>query len=139
MSDGLENVVAAETVLSEVDGAAGRLIIRGRSLDDLAGRARFEDAVSLQFPTESRQPGIRRVSVPGGGDLFERVGWPERGRQLQLHQQQQRRPLRERDTEAPIRAVLRQQFEAAPIELLHCGDVDPLGVMACPGLSGAIA
>ena len=27
MSDGLENVVAAETVLSEVDGRAGRLVI----------------------------------------------------------------------------------------------------------------
>ncbi|MFN3520841.1 MAG: citrate synthase/methylcitrate synthase [Phenylobacterium sp.] len=49
MSDGLENVVAAETVLSEVDGLAGRLIIRGRSLDDLAGRTRFEEAVRLLF------------------------------------------------------------------------------------------
>ena len=37
MSDGLEGVVAADTVLSEVDGQAGRLIIRGRSLDELAG------------------------------------------------------------------------------------------------------
>lgn len=49
MSDGLENVVAAETVLSEVDGQAGRLIIRGRSLDDLAGRTRYEEAVHLLF------------------------------------------------------------------------------------------
>ncbi len=49
MSDGLEGVVAAETVLSEVDGLAGRLIIRGRSLDELAGRARFEDLVALLF------------------------------------------------------------------------------------------
>ena len=28
--DGLENIVAAETVLSEVDGQAGRLVIRDR-------------------------------------------------------------------------------------------------------------
>jgi citrate synthase len=49
MSDGLDDVVAAETVLSEVDGEAGRLVIRGRSLDDLAGRASFEDAVALLF------------------------------------------------------------------------------------------
>src|SRR3990167_1587354 len=49
MSDGLENVVAAETVLSEVDGLAGRLVIRGRSLDDLAGSATFEDVVHLLF------------------------------------------------------------------------------------------
>ena len=47
VSDGLEDVVAAETVLSEVDGHAGRLIIRGRSLDELAGRARYEDVARL--------------------------------------------------------------------------------------------
>ncbi len=47
MSDGLENVVAAKTVLSDVDGLAGRLIIRGRSLDDLAGRATFEEVTRL--------------------------------------------------------------------------------------------
>ena len=49
MSDGLEDVVAADTVLSEVDGRAGRLIIRGRSLDELAGRTRFEDVTHLLF------------------------------------------------------------------------------------------
>lgn len=49
MSDGLEDVVAADTVLSDVDGKAGRLIIRGRSLDDLAGTARFEDVAHLLF------------------------------------------------------------------------------------------
>jgi citrate synthase len=49
MSDGLEGVVAAHTVLSEVDGAAGVLIVRGRSLDELAGRATYEDVVGLLF------------------------------------------------------------------------------------------
>ncbi len=49
MSDGLENVVAAETVMSEVDGQHGVLIIRGRSLDDLAGRTRFEEVARLLF------------------------------------------------------------------------------------------
>src|SRR5215831_7917722 len=47
MSDGLEGVVAADTVLSEVDGAAGRLIIRGHSLDELAGRVTFEQVTQL--------------------------------------------------------------------------------------------
>ncbi len=47
MSDGLEDVVAADTVLSEVDGQAGRLIIRGRSLDELAGRTTFEEVTRL--------------------------------------------------------------------------------------------
>lgn len=49
MSDGLEDVVAAHTVLSEVDGQRGVLIIRGRSLDELAGAARFEDLAHLLF------------------------------------------------------------------------------------------
>jgi citrate synthase len=47
MSDGLEGVVAADTVLSEVDGEAGRLIIRGRSLDELAGRTTYEEVTRL--------------------------------------------------------------------------------------------
>ncbi|HYG27525.1 MAG TPA: citrate synthase/methylcitrate synthase [Caulobacteraceae bacterium] len=47
MSDGLEGVVAAETVMSEVDGSAGRLVIRGRSLDDIVGRIRFEEVAHM--------------------------------------------------------------------------------------------
>jgi citrate synthase len=45
--DGLEGIVAAETVLSEVDGEAGRLVIRGRSLDDLVGHTTYEQAARL--------------------------------------------------------------------------------------------
>jgi citrate synthase len=47
ISDGLEDVVAAATVLSEVDGQAGRLIIRGHSLDELAGRTSYEEVARL--------------------------------------------------------------------------------------------
>ena len=47
VSAGLEGVIAAATVLSDVDGQAGRLTIRGWPVEDLAGRARFEDAVHL--------------------------------------------------------------------------------------------
>ncbi len=39
---GLDDVVAAETVLSDVDGARGRLEIRGLPLDALAGKVSFE-------------------------------------------------------------------------------------------------
>ncbi|WEK06149.1 MAG: citrate synthase/methylcitrate synthase [Candidatus Devosia phytovorans] len=46
MKSGLEDVVAAETVLSDVDGTNGRLIMRGVSLDDLA-RSTFEDVAAL--------------------------------------------------------------------------------------------
>ncbi len=49
MKNGLEDVVAAETQLSHVDGEAGQLIIRGVSLDHLAGHASYEDVVALLF------------------------------------------------------------------------------------------
>ena len=42
VADGLENVVAAETVLSKVDGEAGVLVLRGHCLQDIAGRRSFE-------------------------------------------------------------------------------------------------
>ncbi len=47
MTSGLEGVVAAETVLSHVDGENGRLIIRGRELDDIAGKISFEEVCAL--------------------------------------------------------------------------------------------
>jgi len=47
MSNGLENVVAAETVLSDVDGLAGRLVIRGLPLAALAGRVSYEHVLGL--------------------------------------------------------------------------------------------
>ncbi|WP_417308496.1 citrate synthase/methylcitrate synthase [Devosia sp.] len=46
MSNGLENVVAAETVLSDVDGLAGRLVIRGLPLDAIAGKLSFEHVLT---------------------------------------------------------------------------------------------
>lgn len=42
---GLEGVVAAHTGLSDVDGQNGRLILRGKRIEDLAGKASFEEAV----------------------------------------------------------------------------------------------
>jgi citrate synthase len=46
ISPGLEGVVAAETVLSHVDGAAGRLILRGYDLEQLDGWS-FERVLAL--------------------------------------------------------------------------------------------
>ncbi|MBV8201993.1 MAG: citrate synthase [Acidobacteria bacterium] len=40
---GLDGVVVAQTVLSEVDGEAGRLIVRGYPVEELAGKAPFEE------------------------------------------------------------------------------------------------
>jgi citrate synthase len=47
LNDGLENVIAAETVLSDVDGLAGRLVIRGLPLSALAGRVSYEHVLGL--------------------------------------------------------------------------------------------
>lgn len=49
MANGLDNVVAAETVLSYVDGIEGRLIIRGKTLAEISGRWSFEDVVAHLF------------------------------------------------------------------------------------------
>jgi citrate synthase len=47
MNNGLDDVIATETVMSDVDGLAGRLVIRGHSLDDLAGGSSYEEVVAL--------------------------------------------------------------------------------------------
>ena len=49
VQNGLDNVVVAETVLSDVDGAAGRLTIRGFALGKLAGHRSFESVAHLLF------------------------------------------------------------------------------------------
>lgn len=47
MSDGLEGVVATETKLSRVDGNAGRLIIAGYDVEELAESWRLPDVAAL--------------------------------------------------------------------------------------------
>jgi citrate synthase len=44
---GLEGIVVADTMLSDVDGEAGRLVLRGWTLEQLAGRRRFESVLDL--------------------------------------------------------------------------------------------
>jgi len=44
---GLENVIAAETALSDVDGARGRLVIAGHDVEELAMRSSFEEAAAM--------------------------------------------------------------------------------------------
>src|SRR5262252_2916055 len=45
--EGLEGIVAASTRLSLVDGAAGRLILAGYPMEQIAPQARFEEVVHL--------------------------------------------------------------------------------------------
>ena len=85
--DGLENVVVADTALSDVDGTNGRLVIKGYSLDEIAGRIGFEAAAALLWtdlfddllgPDEfARRLGHARADVFEGiaaltGDLLDR-------------------------------------------------------------------
>ena len=59
-SSGLEGVVVAETVLSEVDGEGGRLLIAGRDVESLAGQASFEELCSVLW-----------AALPGGGSATD--------------------------------------------------------------------
>jgi citrate synthase len=47
MDAGLETIIAAETVLSDVNGLEGRLIIRGHDLDELVKHTSFEEVLAL--------------------------------------------------------------------------------------------
>jgi citrate synthase len=47
VADGLEGIVAASTRLSHVDGEAGRLILAGYAVEDLAPHATFEEVAYL--------------------------------------------------------------------------------------------
>src|SRR5687768_16060372 len=49
---GMEDVVAAETRLSGVDGEGGELTIAGFPVEELAGRASFEEVVYLLWNDE---------------------------------------------------------------------------------------
>lgn len=65
MTIGLDDVVAAETALSHVDGEAGRLIIRGHDLEELAGRVSFEDAVAMLWSGLVPEAGDPRALLGG--------------------------------------------------------------------------
>ena len=77
MENGLESVVAAETVLSDVDGQRGRLIIRGHSLDDLVQRPDYEAVLALLFEgffAELPKPGeLGRLLGRARSEVFERL------------------------------------------------------------------
>ncbi|MEZ5997406.1 MAG: citrate synthase/methylcitrate synthase [Hyphomonas sp.] len=94
MDSGLENVVAAETILSDVDGQNGRLVIRGWPVQLLAASMAYEDTAHLlwqgffeDFPdvqTLAARLGAARGDVfayvkkiPAGLDTvsFLRTGW----------------------------------------------------------------
>jgi citrate synthase len=76
VNPGLDDVVVAETVLSHVDGAGGRLVVRGHELEDIAGRS-FEAVLALLWngltPQPSNEDGVRAALGPARLVAFERV------------------------------------------------------------------
>lgn len=78
MKNGLEDVVAAETQLSDVDGEAGRLVIRGVSLDHLVGDASYEGVAALLLDGLIGRPlskeDLRRHLGRMRADVFTQVG-----------------------------------------------------------------
>lgn len=57
MANGLDDVIAAETVISEVNGRVGRLILRGLPLNDLVESHSFEQAAERML--DGFLPGIK--------------------------------------------------------------------------------
>jgi citrate synthase len=80
-ASGLDDVVAAETVLSHVDGAAGRLIVRGFDLEDLAGRRSFEAVLALLWDGLAPEPMSEEVVRTALGRA-RLAAWPVVGRLL---------------------------------------------------------
>ena len=62
-SDGLDDVVVAHTQLSDVDGARGRLIVRGYPIEQLAGQRSFEAVLHLLWHGALPEPQIERALV----------------------------------------------------------------------------
>ena len=47
VANGLEGVIAADTVMSQIDGEGGHLVVRGHDVESLAHAASFEDVCAL--------------------------------------------------------------------------------------------
>ena len=71
---GLEGVEVADTALSHVDGARGRLTVAGHDLEDLAGRVSFEEVCGLlwsgSLPDEAERERLRRAVAEGRESAF---------------------------------------------------------------------
>jgi citrate synthase len=76
-ASGLEGVVVADTRLSDVDGEAGRLVIGGVAVEELAGSSTFEEACALLWdgapPCETRRETLRAALARGRLHAFERL------------------------------------------------------------------
>lgn len=74
---GLDEVMFAETVLSLVDGEAGRLVIRGYDVETLSGEVSFLDALHLlwwgRLPTDAERVGLSQRLGQKRVEVFTRL------------------------------------------------------------------
>ena len=67
---GLEGVVAAQSEICQIDGAAGKLYYRGISIDDLAEHSSFEETTYLllyeRLPTAAELAEVVHAGHPIG-------------------------------------------------------------------------
>jgi citrate synthase len=130
---GLEGVIAAETVLSEVDGEAGRLILRGHRLADIAGRRSLEWLIGELWrgfvPRDLSETALRRDLGRARATAFQHVAGllPEAARLAPVEalrlllaavpDDADELPLRLTATMAVgLAAVLRMRAGAAPLQ-----------------------
>lgn len=77
-ASGLEDVVAATTRLSDVNGDAGKLVIAGKSVEELAGSWSFEEVVHLMWrgrrPTARELVQVRARLGEAREEAYERLG-----------------------------------------------------------------
>lgn len=64
---GLDDVVVADTELSDVDGLRGQLTIRGHHLQELSGKVSFEAMVGLLWDGQLPEPSAERALVSALG------------------------------------------------------------------------
>ena len=73
-ASGLDDVVAAATEMSDVDGQAGRLVIRGHSVEELVASQTFEDVAALMWngalPDTQTRDGVRQALARGRAEAF---------------------------------------------------------------------
>lgn len=77
-SSGLEGVVVADTVKSDVDGERGQLVIAGHDVESLAGRISFEDVCGLLWhgalPDDAQRQVLRAQLAEGRQRAWKKIG-----------------------------------------------------------------
>jgi citrate synthase len=116
--------IAAETVLSDVDGNAGRLILRGFDLEALAGKRSYEDVVMLLWKD------VVSSGASSTPDLQQRLGQARVAAFKQL--QPMLASMTSNNTADVMRALM--ALPQCDVSLL-----DPIGQLALTAVAAALA